>query len=358
MQYSYVRNNDTETLSILTTDGLKTIVGGPGGHPQFEEIFTALRAGEFDDIENLISPVKQIAERFERVSDRVVISNGHVLFDGDPLNNTLTDQIVRFHREDSDFMPLVNFLEKLMQNKNPHSREHLYRWLDAQKFTIAPDGDIIGYKGVTTNLTSVHSGYGLVRNLDSQEITEYKDAHLPNNPNTEISMPRSMVTFDPSDGCSFGLHVGTWSYASGFGDVVLEVRVDPRDVVSVPTDCSDRKMRVCRYVVVGPIDKAYDSALGYNESFDDPEYGEPELDEDEGSSAWDYDRMDSDLYEQPTTQELGLDYLDTPDHIEYRGESTEVHEADPSLKDFREDVPADWGWVSNFTQPQNQNHPF
>ena len=100
-------------------------------------------------------------------------------------------------------------------------------------------------------------------------------------------MARSEVQHDPSVGCHKGLHVGTWDYASSFGrGVVLEVEVDPRDVVSVPTDCGDAKLRCCRYRVrdeiEAPISSAYrgyeDELLPVQEEFE--EWGE---DDDEGA---------------------------------------------------------------------------
>ena len=42
---------------------------------------------------------------------------------------------------------------------------------------------------------------------------------------------------------------------------VLEVYVNPRDVVSVPHDYSAQKIRVCRYVVGEPVDKPYDEPV-------------------------------------------------------------------------------------------------
>ena len=63
-------------------------------------------------------------------------------------------------------------------------------------------------------------------------------------------MPRGEVQHDPESGCSTGLHVGTYAYAQGYARAaLLTVHVNPRDVVSVPTDCDAEKMRVCRYVV-------------------------------------------------------------------------------------------------------------
>ena len=45
--------------------------------------------------------------------------------------------------------------------------------------------------------------------------------------------------------------MGTWSYVAGTGNVIHATYVNPRDVVSVPDDYGNTKMRVCRYVL-GP----------------------------------------------------------------------------------------------------------
>jgi hypothetical protein len=70
-----------------------------------------------------------------------------------------------------------------------------------------------------------------------------------------IKMARNKVQDDPSVTCSYGLHVAALGYAVydqaklGDGRVVV-VKVNPRDVVSVPTDYNNQKMRVCEYTVV------------------------------------------------------------------------------------------------------------
>ena len=71
--------------------------------------------------------------------------------------------------------------------------------------------------------------------------------HIPNPPGAVVEMPRTQVNGDRHNGCSTGLHVGTWDYASTFGPKTLIVSVNPRDVVSVPKDCGYQKLRTCRY---------------------------------------------------------------------------------------------------------------
>ena len=46
------------------------------------------------------------------------------------------------------------------------------------------------------------------------------------------------------------VHFGGHEYASTFGPRMVLVRVDPADLVCVPHDCSQGKVRVCRYWVV------------------------------------------------------------------------------------------------------------
>jgi hypothetical protein len=65
-----------------------------------------------------------------------------------------------------------------------------------------------------------------------------------------VTMPRSAVGDNRNIACSTGLHAGTYSYASGYGDTLILVKINPRDVVSVPNDSSGQKLRVSRLVVL------------------------------------------------------------------------------------------------------------
>lgn len=285
-QFSYVENDGFKNLTVLLDGELVSVTGD---HPRFQEIFTKVVGDDVSDLKRLVDPAQAITERFEKVSTQVAIRNGHVLFEGDEVHDVITDQIVRFYEEGNDnFKPLVAFLEKLYQNPNEHSREHLYRWLSVHEIPIAPNGDFIAYKGVRNDLTSLHAGHGIV------DGKEYFDTHLPNVPGSMVEMPRGEVTFDPADGCSFGLHAGTWSYANSFGNKTLEVHINPRDVVSVPVDCGDQKLRTCRYTVVQELERPYDSAYVGGE-FDDEDYDEDDYDDDFDDE---FDDEDDDFYDE------------------------------------------------------------
>jgi len=269
MKFNLVSVGDESNLTAFI-DGEMYVANNT--HPYFDQIVQRVLAGD-ETVTSLFSPAQEIAKQFDKVSDRVSISGGTVYFDGEAVNNTLADQIMRFIRAGSgDFKPLVNFYEKIATNPNEHSREQLYTWLRAHDFTITPDGDIVGYKGVQKigdSYQSISQGPAVV---DGQEV----NGHVPNPIGSVVEMARSNVTHDPGRACSAGLHVGTWGYARGFSrEAVLEVHVNPRDVVSVPTDSGGQKMRVCRYTVVKAIDTPYTSpvASGYDDS-DDDDYDE------------------------------------------------------------------------------------
>lgn len=242
-------------------------------HPNFGAIVAALLdKPEDESVIDLFDITKTVSRKFERLTERVTLRNGVVYFDGDAVNNTLTNQIVRFVNEGvQNWKPLVAFMEKVMQNPNPNSRDQLFLWLDNGDFTITADGDFVGYKGVRikdgvpSSTVQAPAKDGVT--VNGEPVTGY----VPNPDGAVVEMPRSVVDDDEDRYCSVGLHVGTYNYAKGFTGHVLEVHVNPRDVVSVTSDSNREKIRTCRYTVVKHIPAPYQSAISY-EDYDDDFY--------------------------------------------------------------------------------------
>jgi len=267
------------TVVTVVVDGVP--YSAANDHPNFKEIIRLAAEGD-TSVVDLFDVSVTVARKFDELSERVSVRDGRVFFDGEEIDTALTRQIVNFLDAGvQDFKPLVLFWEKLAQNPNPHSREQLYTWLNSHNFTITPEGDLLGYKGVKKlqdgKYESVNHGRAVVNGQ------EYNGA-IPNNIGDVVTMPRRDVEFNPSVGCSTGLHVGTWEYASGWAKgAVLEVKVNPRDVVSVPTDCGGQKLRTCRYVVTGVTDGDFGtplkSATWGDEIYD--QYGDDEYFEDD-----------------------------------------------------------------------------
>lgn len=128
----------------------------------------------------------------------------------------------------------VEFMRKLMLNPSYKSVEMLYDFLEHNKFEILENGNILAYKGLKRTENGPRDWFtGLV----------------PNWANTTVTMPRNMVEDDPTKSCSQGLHIASKEYARDYGNVV-EVSVDPADIVSVPYDYDNKKCRCCRYEVL------------------------------------------------------------------------------------------------------------
>lgn len=263
-------------LTIYTSDGaLPPVVADD--HPHFD----ALRAmaddpeATADDIRELADLSVAVASKFDRLSERVSVANGRVYFDGDELDDSITRHIVRCLDEGLEsWRPYVSFLENIAANPNEHSREQLFDWLRAHEFTIDAGGEIIAYKGVRANDDGTFSpsnswGYGIVDG-ERQERIKQRIGSV-------VELPRSEVRHDPRASCSFGLHVGTHSYAQGYAEpTVLKVAVNPRDVVSVPSDAGGEKVRVCRYRVLATIDAPVTEPFDHDDAVRAGELDDPE----------------------------------------------------------------------------------
>lgn len=251
--YNLAKNEDGSVVTIYGLDSGIKVVRDDAAH--FGEVVAELtnstilgESPNAEALEALIAPAEQAALRFEQLTDRVAIRHNRLYYDGDEIHGGLADQVLSFLEEGEDFMPLVNFYEKLMANPQAHSREQAYRWLTSQRLTITEDGDVLGYKGCVSTgdervRQSTHSGHAIVNGVEVRGHTHYPDGAV-------VTMPRSEVDHDPYSACSTGLHVGTYSYARAYGDHVIEVLIDPRDIVSVPAG-EDEKMRVSRLKVLG-----------------------------------------------------------------------------------------------------------
>jgi hypothetical protein len=243
--------NTADNGQVFITAFIDGVLTTPidNSHPNFADIQYGLINGMASaDILDLFDIPATIERKFQRLSERVTVEHGQIKFDGDVCQPALSTQILRFMDEGHDFEPLVRFMENIQANPQDDSREQAYAWLNNHAFSITDDGDVVAYKGVSSDgnggYCSGFSGTAMVND------TLYSNRRIPNAVGDVVTMPRSAVAHDPHAACHTGLHVGTFDYAKGYANgAMLRVIVDPRDIVSVPHDASGQKIRVCRYVV-------------------------------------------------------------------------------------------------------------
>lgn len=223
-------------------------------HPHWEEILEGLRVGD-PEVWDLFDVASGVMARFQEVTDRVSYNGSDVLFDGDPIHSVLSEQLRRAIEDGNsdNYTALAKFWEKLESNPNDHSRAQAYEFLATHAFQITPDGDVVGYKGVRDNGNGSYSSTAksMVHGKPSAFVNgkpEPELSYVTQKVGDVVSMPRSEVMHDPARSCERGLHVATHDYAQSYG-TVMEVHVNPRDIVSVPTVDRGEKVRVSKYKV-------------------------------------------------------------------------------------------------------------
>lgn len=271
MQFNLVRRGDTANITVVVDGELYT---ADEQHPLFDEIVEAAIDGD-EAVVDLFDTSKPANKALANLSDRVRVEYGRVVLDGNEVDGVYADQILRFVEDGvDDWKPLVKFLEKVADNKNRDIRVQLGRWLTAQgSFSILPNGNLVGYRGLNSDFTSVHSGPGIVNG-------ERQNAHLDNAVGNVVEIDLDLVEVDPSVGCAAGLHVGTEAYARNWSrGKVVTVEVDPRHIRSIPFESSDAKMRVSRYRVLDDVTSVKVETPAVDYSYDE-DYGDWYDDED------------------------------------------------------------------------------
>ena len=206
----------------------------------FEDVKQAIRDGDWDQVMVLMNPVIYVQERSD---NRIIVRDTGVFVVDEAgeefkVPTDLGDTLMLHMDEQLPLTPLVNFALKLNQNPSNRSVQQLFGFIKANNITITEAGDFVAYKGVRADFTDSYTGT------------------IDNSVGQVIKFKRNEVNENPEEVCSYGLHVAAYDYAHTYYGatvcgVTLVVEVNPRDVVAVPVDYNNAKMRVCEYKVVG-----------------------------------------------------------------------------------------------------------
>lgn len=169
--------------------------------------------------------------------EAVTIEYGVVKFAGMELNNALTQRMLRMLKEGFDIEPMRLFLENLMLNPSLTAVEELYLFLEANQLSLTTDGHFLAYKSVNADFTSIHDG------------KTGNDIGVP------VKMPRNMVDDNRNKTCSKGLHFASLDYCKNHfqGDQIIALKINPKDVVSIPSDYNNQKGRACEYLPIAVV---------------------------------------------------------------------------------------------------------
>ena len=203
-------------------------------HEKFKE---ALQCIINDDIVGALALINIEKAVTSYTEGNIHIEDGELYFKGYNLKNGLTKRIINSMHDKLDFKFYLPFLENLMQNPSNKAVNRLFDFLEANDIEITDDGYFYAWKKVNNDYTDIFT------------------ATMDNSVGSTPTVDRNQVDEDDQQTCSHGLHVCSKSYlksyASGNGsDRIVKCKVHPKDVVAIPYDYKNAKMRTCSYEVV------------------------------------------------------------------------------------------------------------
>lgn len=335
------RDGDT-TLSIIGAFGQRSIAPV---HPNFSRLVEYLTGGGDDEahVEYLVDPTKAISAAFQDIDTHLTVDLHNVYYMGVPVAGGMADHIMSRVTAGDDWERFARFLSNLEQNPSARAKEAVFKWVEQNGLTITEDGRFLGYKAVQADGKSKHSGpNNFINGVLFGEAG--KDYQVPHEVGSVISKRRADVDENDQVACSTGLHVGTEQYAKGFGERLLTVAVNPRDVVSVPDGDLTWKIRVSEYEVISLADVKQFASTSYDL------LDKSSLFDDAAMAGIGEDEDYVDQYENPNDVESEEDEYDSEVWNE------EDEEQDPAVSnEYFEGEPNTVG--EDYTTEQNAQYP-
>lgn len=218
-------------ITIVSREGKTHIADS--SHPNFDKAYELLKKGDVDGALVAIS-TKDAIRVYSKGNIKIV---GHQLLYKDVVFDVgITKRIIREMYNERPFEHLVNFFERLMNNPSRDAVYQLYGFLEHNDIELTPEGKFIAWKRV------------------GDDFYDLRTHTFDNSAGKVVEMPRNMVDEDKNSTCSNGLHVAAKSYLPHYGGGhgnIIACLVDPADVVAIPADYDNAKMRVCKYVSLG-----------------------------------------------------------------------------------------------------------
>ena len=242
---------------IISNNGsVNAFVGGKPytfskSHENYDKLLSYLENGNIEHFEASYD----IASTVEHYCDGYVhVDNGELSWQGITMPELFTDRILQMRREGFNIDPMLNFLDNMNDNPSDQAIVELFDFMQNKHLPITDDGHFLAYKAVSADFKDIYTG-----NID-------------NSVGEEVSIERSKVDSNRSKHCSAGLHVGAIDYVKSYGGIDLDqdndggnqiviCKVNPADVVSVPSDAKFQKLRTCRYEVVSLFNDIFQTSV-------------------------------------------------------------------------------------------------
>lgn len=248
--------NATAIILLLSNGERIRIEKNDKNYAKVLNVFSLPPEEQEDALKVILAPV-EVKKQYIHGKDGFEVVDETVYYQGEELPPSLVQKVLSVMRDGLPLIHFEKFWQRLQNNPSSSSVKELTDFLSYKELPITEDGYFIAYKGVDNDYYSVHG------NTKTKVIKGTVDdsGRIFNGVGEEIEVVRRDVCDNRDIGCSEGLHVGSHDYAKGWGTKMVIVKVDPADVVSVPSDCSFQKCRVCKYVVVGEYEEEIQSSV-------------------------------------------------------------------------------------------------
>jgi len=261
---AYVENFVSGEIQLFIGGKMLNVLPSNEGYTKVKSILDQIGEDGTTDEDVIAAAEKEIEETLskKKVIEGVTAPNGDKLEVRDntvyfirsspkaeyELSGVLQDRLLKILKEKKSVMMIVRFLSNMYANPSYRAVRELYGFLAANDLPFTPDGCFLAYKKVRYDYKDIHSG-----NFD-------------NSIGQTPEMPRNMVDDNSDSTCSSGLHICSKSYLPHYGcsdskvNRVIVCKVNPADVVSVPRDYNNAKMRACKYEVIDEL-PTFETAL-------------------------------------------------------------------------------------------------
>jgi hypothetical protein len=225
-------------------------------HITYQKVVDAIKSNDWEAVKDTIEPKKVVIEYGQ---GNVEVQGEQLFWKGKEFHNALATRMIQMLQDGFPVEPLVNFMENLMKNPSYRSVNELYGFLEKNNLPITSDGYFLAYKKVRKDYKDCHTGT------------------MDNSIGQVVEMERHSVDDNANNTCSSGLHFCSKEYLNSFGgERTVIVKINPADVVSIPTDYDFSKGRACRYEVIGELGVHPDDA--FKAPVQDEAYTQEQLD--------------------------------------------------------------------------------
>ena len=204
-------------------------------HITYNKVLDAIKAQDWETVKDVIEPKKVV---LNYGAGNVSVQGETLFWKGKEMHNALSKRMIQMLQDGFPVEPLVAFMDNLHTNPSFRAVNELYGFLEKNSLPITPDGCFLAYKKVRNDYMDIHSGT------------------FNNSVGYICEMERNEVDDNQNNTCSKGLHFCSMEYLPSFGDSTsrtMILKINPADVVSIPTDYNNSKGRACRYEVIGEL---------------------------------------------------------------------------------------------------------